>query len=543
MPVEEVQTVETPVAEAPALSITDEIAAHNARVDAETEAAEAETTSEEQPVETEDAAAAPAKEKPAEDDADDDNSGEEPPATENAAPYNEKAVAASLAVADLTKLAEAKKQIFDGLDMPADVKAYIDRQDALLADFSSQSASAATAVKAGQAIDKLYETNLVNGVPTPNAKPIVDYIFEDLRNEVPFIAQEIFERDSVKYPGMSVFQEKLSDYYGGITPEKMTAVDRFLSANAPLPVIKADRPAFVEEKNAEAWNSLSEPKRFSVEAIAAEIAELQDRQKNASEYAKEELDQDIAERKRALSDELSLVGEKQNNLNYQKAQTATAQRNQQQATLAFAEKVNTQYTTEVFDLADTFVKDLAPKLSFVDSKMQVPMARNMLARVQNALSFGIETDGSFVDDPFATRAAKELTEEGVKVDFKAARLMLQKHYSATVKVSILTERKASPKAIEIAQNEKRGVMNEIRATYKEVLGQIGQNTSASANKAIENKVADITSKRTVSRITPRGEGAGQRAKQPTLADINAEIKRFNVNVGDPGQDLYDRHAA
>jgi hypothetical protein len=422
--------------------------------------------------------------------------------------------------------------------------------DGLVTYYESQLEKAATATaspemsefgtKLVEAASKIYETEEKDGEIIYNAKPLVETLRTDLKKEFPNIVDEVFASDSLKYQGMTTFEEKLVDEFG---VEKVSAAVAFLKANTPLPTVPlaGQAPAAIGEQIQEAYWQLPEYKRFEVEGLIKDIAQLEKdlADPELADY-KSEYQPQLNEAQQKLQTELSLIADRQNTLNTNRQRAETEKRANETTARAFHNEVTDAYQTGMADLTDTFAKDLAPKLSFADTDTQLSHARNITTRIGNALSFFILDDGSFAPDPMAEHYAKQLAEEGIKVDFAKGRELLQKRYVLERKLTLQEKRNDSKPAIDNTKTELRNVVNEFKLEQTSALGQLTAKYIKSSGDALAKKVEDVKEKKQLSRRIERGRGVSKSVDTDIDKDIAAYNKRVAAQIA-TGEELYESY--
>lgn len=442
----------------------------------------------------------------------------------------------------------------ESVEITPQLQTILDRQDALLTERASQISEfesfggVETAKEIVTSFNKLFESELKEGDAQPNAAPLVQTLQKQVPGEFSAIAAEMFASDSLKYKGQSVFEEILIDQFGA-DEKKVQAIADFLSApNASLPVPQTPTPKGVDSKLVDAWADVGEVKRFEIESLLEEIAEkAAERDAEDNPYLKQTLEAELGEKQKQLNAEISLLQKVQNGIDSQKQQVATAQRRQFEARAQFEQRVEQSYLKDIFNLADSFAKDLAPKLSFVDETAQLSASRDILARVQNALAFGYDADGKMVEDPHAERFAKQLQDEGVKFDFAKGRNLLHSYLQATRKVELLTDkvnrRQASPPALEQARRERENLMRDIKTEYRELQGQLSAKYVKSAGNALKSKVDKIAGDKQKARaVVVKGAAKSQSAGGGDVSrDIAAYNKRRAAEIAN-GDDLFASYA-
>lgn len=524
-PVVPTQVSSTPtVSDAPKqMSIADEIAAHNAALEAE-DAIPVEETS---PAENE---------APAEDEA---SAVEDEAVIEPIAPEVETAPSVVFDAADdFAAFDKKKEEYLQTVEITPELQTILDRYETELA--SARVAADSGTSEMQTALNALFDVEeSVNGQITPNARPLVDLLKKDYRNEYTSIAEEVLGSDSTKYQGASIFEELLIDTYG---QQKAKAVSAYLQANAELPAVSeaAMPPSLIGEKNKDAYAALPQSKRDSLNKLANEVADLRNDLMASSEYDRPLIEEDLRLKQAELSGELQLLSDSQAMIEMRINAKATAERQQAEASARFNESVFTESTSDIQAMADEFIKELAPALTFADADTQVSHARNIVTRISNALGYFVDGNGNMVEDPFADHYANQLKEEGVQFDFKKGRQLLQDLYSANRKLRLLeTTQNASPRAVELAKQAKKNVLFKIKAEEKALLGQITAKYVRSANTAQSKKIDAVRGKKSAVRALPQG---GQSAPGNRRPSVEQEIAEWNRRVAArTGDDLYDSY--
>lgn len=443
--------------------------------------------------------------------------------------------------------AEKKKAVLDSVDLteaPA-VQALIDHQEAKIVaqgEVLGQLEAIANKdqlIKVGSAMNSLFETEIVDGEVKVNAAPLVNLFKSDFKDEFRPIAEEFLGTDSAKYQGASLLEEILIDNFGAEKAQKMVG---YGFHDQPLPVVaqKMTLPAAVDPKTADAYWKMPEVERFEIQSLTDEIIGLEADMKDGdlTDWRKEEVATTLRDRREKLAGKINIINDVQHGIDAQKATEERTVRQNQENAIRFRNTVTQEYNGEVFELADTFAKDLAPRLTYADADTQLSQARNVMSRVNNALAFVINDDGSTTEDPMAEFYAKQLSEEGLKYDFNKGRDLLKQHYKATEKVTALKLRQASPQHIEIAIREKNKIMFDIKTEQKQLLGQLASRYVKSNGAALGKQVDAITAKKqAVKAIVP-----GRAATSTTVKPIKDEIAEYNRELAaTTGEELYDFH--
>lgn len=398
-------------------------------------------------------------------------------------------------------------------------------------------------LKLGGAMNHLFADSDVDpttGAIKVNAEPLVNLLRTDYKDEFRPIAEEVFASPSGKYQGATLFEELMIDTFGS---DKATKMIHFGRTDAPLPVVPSmlQLPSGIREEAKEAYWKMPESERFEIDGLATDIALLQREFKDpeTSDWRKEEIGEILADKRGKLEGKVSIIDDMQRGIDATKAQQQVAIRQRAEADLRFRNSVNTKHNDEIFELADTFAKDLAPRLTYADTDTQLPQARNILARVYNALDFQINDDGSFTDKPIADFYAKQLAEEGVKGDFVKARDLLKSLYKANEKLEALESRKASPQHIERAKKEKSRIMFNLKIEQQQFLGQISTKYVKSNGTALNKQIEAVTAKKQAVRQIVPGKADTSTKPRPIkdeIADYNRSIAAKN------GDELYNAHA-
>lgn len=449
---------------------------------------------------------------------------------------------------------QKRDQYLGSVEITPELQAILDRQNAEIETLRSQSVegdlpvSREVVTKVVGAFDKLFDvdTDPQTGKATPNTKPLVELLRNDYANEFMPIAEEILASDSLALKGHTVFEELLVREFG---PEKVAAMLQFAKSNIPLPTVPAGQslPAFVPKEHQEAYLKLPEVKRFELGELSQELADAQAAVESASEYYKAEAEADLAKLRQKFAAELFALESIQNGLNGERQRNEVAQRQAQQAATQFNEKVNKAYNESLFGIADGFISEIAPKLTYADTDTQVSQARNILTRVQNALSFTIMGDGTFAPDPMAEYYERQLIEEGVKFDFTKGRDLLKRHYTATRKlIALESQGNVTRQALDRAKHEMQKAQLDLKTEQRELVGQITQKYVKSSSAAIEKDISKQQAKKQAA-VRPKIGGNGAPVKPNNALDrksIDADIRRYNAEVDRQiasGDELYAFH--
>lgn len=434
---------------------------------------------------------------------------------------------------DLNTVLEKGKKLKDSFEFSPEVDAYISRLETQAqsssAGLEALPASPETVKEIVLAFDQVFET-----VPAPtaddpdrvvpNTKPVVELLRNKYTNEFVPIAEGILSSDSPKYKGASMMEHFIIDNFGA---EKATAIFAYANANIPLPTIPAgaNLPAGIDEKLAEAYAKLPEVKRFELDSLAEEVANLRERLKDATEFTKDDLATELKEKETRLNGELFTLDAIQSKITGDREAAERSQRQAVEQREKFTNTVTTEYNTEIFGMADTFIADLAPRLTFADSAVQPALARDINTRIFNALAFQINTDGTYSPDPMADYYAGQLKQEGVQFDFNEGRRLLQEHHRATANVIYLkSQQNVSPQALERAVAKKNSVMTQIKANQVDLLGQISSRYVKGVANGIGEQVEKQKAKKQAARPRIGGGGATRKGKE---ADPDQQIKDWN----------------
>jgi hypothetical protein len=440
---------------------------------------------------------------------------------------------------------EQKRAYLETVEVTPELQAILDRQEAEIAAAREQTTvfeaagNRETVQKVAVALGRLFETDLdpVSGTLTVNAAPLITELRTAYRDEFRPIMEEGLSQDSMKYQGASILEEILIDSFGADKAQKMIA---FGQAAEPLPVTPPHLllPAGLEDSHKEAYLRLSDAKRSYIQALVDDVTDLREEISDATEWRKEEIAADLREKQALLDDEYYAIKTIQQNLNGERARAATAMRQQSEQVARYRHQVHAEYNKELFELADTLVADLAPRLTYADGDSQVSQARNIMARVNNALAFNIGLDGSVEPDPMADFYAKQLASEGVKFDFSKGRELLQAHYKATEKLTALKLRNANAHQLELATRERNKIMFDIKVEQKTLLGQLSSRYVKSSASAIGKQVTNLQAKKqAVKAIVP-----GRPDRSTSRKDPMREIAEYNrqVQASNP-EELYDSY--
>lgn len=445
--------------------------------------------------------------------------------------------------ADFETFELTKAAYLETVEITPELEAIHDRYEAEIANLRGAAVignDSPTITKTIEALGRIYETEVVDGDIKPNTKPLVEVLRTDYSNEFSDISRDILEADSTKYPGMSVFEERLVDDLNA-TPDKLKNILVYLNSdNASLPIPPPSVPKGVDAKLADAFREVGEPKRFEIESLVTEVARLETELKETTEeYYKDQIIASINEAKGKLGIELNMLSRIQTGINSERSQAETAQRQATEAAQNFERETWNAYNNEIFTISDNFAKDLAPKLSFVEGEAALAMSRNILARVNNALAFDVDSQMNLVPDPNADYFAKQLKEEGVQFEFDKGRELLLKHLKATRKVATLEHKRASPAAIENAKREKAAVLKDIKVEQQALLGQISAKYVSSSNKTLSTKVEKLNAAKQKTRaVISKSNGNVPQKTGNVRADIAAHNRRLAEKVKD-GDDLFD----
>ncbi|HXG84766.1 MAG TPA: hypothetical protein VNI84_12150 [Pyrinomonadaceae bacterium] len=452
---------------------------------------------------------------------------------------------------DLTfdAFAERKRAYLDTVEITPQLQAILDRQDVEL-----EKALAAGAASSGdeyanqivEALGKIYETEVIDGDVVPNVAPAVEAIRTLYKNEYPAFTTKIFESDSTKYAGMTVFEEKMFDELGA-TPEKLKHIVSYLESEdtaASLPVPPPPTPQGVDVKFAEAYREVGEAKRFEIESITSEIARLNAEMAETTEpYDKKQIADQLNDLQGKLNSEVGILARIQSGINSERQQQEVQVRQQSEAAQRVVAEVWTTHDTEMNRMLESFAQDLAPRLSFVEGETALSMSRNVLSRVNNALDFDVNDRMEFIPKGKADFFAKQLKDEGINFDFEAGRRLLYKSLQLTDKLTKQRAQNASPAAIARTQDQKAEVLKDIKVEQKALLGQISGNYVKSSNKKLTDTVKELNDKRVKARAViskSNNNSTAQRSQNPR-ADI-AAYNQQRASAIKNGDDLFNEYA-
>lgn len=450
--------------------------------------------------------------------------------------------------ADFEKFQEERKAYLETVDISPELQTILDRQDKEIEAARSTSAQieglgkVESIVKMASAVSELFDAEIVDGKAVPKTEPLIAFMRENFKHEFTPLAVDILAGPSVKYRGATMFEQVLMDEYGA-KPEQLVAVTKFLETGVDLPVPPPGvrLPSSVDESLKEAWYKVPELKRFEVEGLTKEIADLEKELKDpdTSSYDKDAIKERLGEKREKLAIEVDSIKDKQSSINSIKAAEERREQQDRAAVQEFVGKVITEYNTNLFTLSETAAKDLAPRLTYIDADQQIGEARDKLARVANALSFRYDDEGNIEEDPVAEHYAKQLTEEGIAYDFNKARNLLKDQFKATWKLQFLRETGGSPGAIDKAETKLRSINADIKTEQKEILGLIAEKRVTSTNKALEKKVKSAQAKKQA--VAPKigGQPAIARRGPDSTKKINEDIAAYNRQISEEEPDLED----
>lgn len=445
---------------------------------------------------------------------------------------------------------EKGKKLKDQYDFDPSVQAYIEnletRAQGITPAFADLPASPETVKEIVMAVDALFDTVAVEEGSTeqvPNTAPLVTLLRTKYANEFEPIAAAILASDSTKYSGSSVLEQFVVDGFGR---DKALNAFAYLHADIPLPVIPAgvNLPAGIADGLKEAYTQLPEPERFEIEGLASDVRDLEERLKDASEYTRVDLEQELTEKRTRLNGKIFTIEKIQSGINADRDTIERTERQNKANAANFLNKVNTEYNSEIFGMADTFSRDLAPRLTFADAAVQPALARDINTRVFNALAFTINDDGTYSPDAMADYYAGQLTQEGVKFDFNKGRELLKQHHHATARIIALQNTpNTSPQAIERAVSKKTALMNEIRANQVDLMGQISTKYVKGVGNALGAQTAALLEKKQAARPRVLGNAAGNGGAAPKpVSQSIADYNRAQAKAIKNGDDLYDEYA-
>lgn len=474
---------------------------------------------------------------------------EAPEGAEAAAETSETPVVVIRPDMTLEEVQEAEAALIEQFELTPEFQQLNDYKSAKIAELSAQlepfaaTGNVETIAEIAAGFARMWETEVdpVTGVATVNPVPALNAIRKAYSQEFRPLMEAGLSAASDKVPGATIFEEIMIDIFGGEKAETMLKYGR---QGEPLPIIPANllMPQGLDESHKEAFVRLSDVKREQIQRLVNEINDLQDAQEEASDWRKDEIAMEIRERKALLDDEFQAIKDKQQLLNNDRERQALAQRQEAARVAEFRTKVAEEYNTELFGLADALVADLAPRLSYADGDTQVSQARNIMARINNALAFSISEDGRVVEDPMASRYAKQLVDEGVKFDFAKGRDLLQKHYQATEVLTQLKLRNANPLQIEKATRDRNKIMFDIKTEQKVLVGQLASKYVKSNAAAIGKQVGELQAKKQAVRAITNGKpetSVKRLDPKDEIARYNRELERQRATNG---EQLFEMHS-
>lgn len=474
--------------------------------------------------------------------------GSETPAAE--APATDTALAPAPAKADaalegsfrfapdisLDDFTQSKTAFLEQYEVPQPVMDLLDLAESKLQDTSGfEEYGGKTRVdETFSALDSLYESNIEGSsgseIPVPNVKPLLQLLTTKYKNEFSGIAAEIMMADSLKYKGASVLQELLMDVFT-LTPSQLGQVHNFLVHQTPLPKIedRVSLPAGIDEKLKDAYWRLSERRRYEIESMAKELAQLEADVPTLDAYYKKEGERKLAELHETMADEIAMLRDVQAGIDSTNQMRAATDRQREADREAFNVELQTEYLTETFEISENFATAISAQLTFLDESMRLTSARDISARVANALAFRYDDEFKYHEEPTAKIYADQLKKEGIKFDFAKGSHLLHEHLLAVRKVKVLKRTNGSPEAIAAAEREKAKVLKEIKAGQVELLGQIATKYVASASGALEEKIAKTAEKKQAARARTAYVGAPAPGRD-SLDKVNADRKALNERI-------------
>lgn len=424
------------------------------------------------------------------------------------------------------------------------VKSILAVQDEKLAEATAANAAyqavgdVDTVKKTFDAFGELFTTKKDGDELVPNTAPLVNLLRKDYPNELPALARNIFMLPSGKYQGANMFQEQIMDAYG-LTPAQVNAITQYMEAPSaaalpkPAEVFPVSLKSHIEEKYAEAFYDLPEPKRHALEEMGAEVArlnrEIEDVADDASRAVyKNEL---IVSRNKIAQDldsEVSTIMKVQAGIDAGKQTQQNTIRQAYEAKVEYRNSLFQAHTQAVFEIGDTYAQELAPKLEFLEENQRPGFASAISAKVGNALNFYIGEDRegkiAFEDDPAAEYWAKQLKSEGVDYDFNEGRKLIQNRYLALDKLMTLKAgRNTSPEAIRRAQSELDTVNKEIKAAKLEIMGKQATTFVKSQTKKLQTDIDTAKKQAVKNRFVPVGGAASTKPKAKVL--VGDELKQ------------------
>ncbi len=440
---------------------------------------------------------------------------------------------------------ERKQAYLDTVEITPQLQTILDRYETELEQARAVVNNSEISQNLISAFDRMAESDVVDGAVVPNVEPAVEAIRTLYKNEYPAFTTRIFESDSTKYAGMTVFEEKMFDELGA-TPDKLKNIVSYLESNDPasaLPIPPPPTPKGVDAKLAEAYREVGEPKRFEIESLTKEIERLETELEEADEpYYKKQITDSINDVQAKLNTEINILARVQSGINSDRS----AQEVQARQQTEFAQKIQTDvwntHDSEMNQMLESFAAELAPRLSFVEGDAALSMSRNVLSRVNNALDFDVNDRMEMIPKPKADFFARQLKEEGIDFDFKSGRDLLHKALKLTDKLTRQKAGGASIAAIAKTEQDKANAFRDIKVEQKALLGQISQKYVKSSGKKLTDAVEDLQSKKVKARaVISKTNGSAPREKAYSRSDI-AEYNRRHAAEIKNGDDLFNEYA-
>lgn len=393
-----------------------------------------------------------------------------------------------------TYLAEREKAV-EMYEFDPTVKAMLDRDAAIIAEFKANAATNAFAgdesvTKHMTAFDRLVEFREDPDTHefVPDTGGVLELLQTDYANELPQIVEDVNTMPSQKYPGLTMFQQFIRDY-ANLDGGAMQQLDYFLKNNGRFAV-----PAFVPEginpKLAEAFWTAENRDEITLKIERAAFTLQKDPDATAEEKAAAQRDLQV------LNGQLAQI---QNGLDATKARLEAEKQAQTQAQTAIHDEAVDRFVGTTRGIIEIIATKSMTGLEVLDDTGAGITGTAFATLVENAFS---DNDG------YAKYYQDKLASYGVKADWAKAYALRDRLFQSEMKVIALEKSGANPRAVENAKREKDGVVKELLSLAHEAAGKMNAKLVAGAGKKLAKQIATAPK---IQAARPKASGDGTRA--------------------------------
>jgi hypothetical protein len=339
------------------------------------------------------------------------------------------------------------------------------------------------AVKATAALNKLVEFRQAeDGTVIPDTTALVDLLRNDFKQEMSQVVFDLNAQESLKYKGLTVFQEFLKDG-AGLDDRGVANLETFLASGGKI-ATPSYVPEGIDAKFAEAF--WQHPDRDDLTRLMGEAKEV-----ITSPLATEDDKNEARRLVNAANQSLQMI---QRGLDADKADRTRTEAAITQERQAVAAKADQSYLQTGVEMLRTFSEGLAPKLTIFDEKGAGVTALAYAALVEKALT----------DDEWAKYAQEDLKKQGVDFDWKKGRTLLDDLYRVEHKIAALEAKPGTnPRAIALARQEKSNALKAIKLEQTDLMGRITKIAIAGAGKRLEQEIQKAPK---LSAVKPKAPG-------------------------------------